>query len=489
MANSASGVKNLRFRIVPYIVGVINLIVAVAMLVPLGVSLIFRDGDTTSFVLSFIITAGVGAVLFFGFRTRGLEVNHREGFLVVAGAWLSASFFSSIPYMFDPHFPTLVDAVFEATSGITTTGASVLTVIEGVPRGILFWRSMTHWLGGIGIVVLSVVVLPILGIGGMQLYRAEASSISGEKFLPRVKDMAKILVIIYFLMTFAMVVLLLLSGMSLYESFLHAFGSISTGGFSDKNASIAYFGNYLIEWLIVIFMFVSATNFPLHYNLYRKGFRSYLENEEFKFYFCVIAISTLLIAINISGSYSIGGTIRHAAFQVVSIVTTTGYATQDYGQWPVFSQMLLFVLMFFGGCAGSTTGAIKCVRILVIGKFIYKEIYRLIHPHVITHVKLNGKVLPPEVIKGVTGFTILFFLVFVVSSFLLSLTGLDLITSMSSAAASLGNIGPALGATGPAENYAFLTAFAKWVLIFDMVLGRLEIYTLLILFIPAFWRG
>jgi len=479
----------LRFRVVPYVVGVINLIVAAAMTAPLLVSLIYRDGDTAAFIISLLLTAGVGLILILSFRTQGLEVNHREGFLVVASAWLSASFFSAVPYLIAGTFPSFVDAVFESTSGITTTGASVMTQIEGLPHGILFWRSMTHWLGGIGIVVLSVVILPVLGIGGMQLYRAEASSISGDKFVPRIKDMARILVTLYLLMSFVMMVLLLISGMTLYEAFIHTVGSISTGGFSDKNTSVAYFGNYLIEWLIVIFMFVSATNFPLHYNLYRKGFKSYTESEEFKFYFLVVAASTVLVAINISGSYSIGATIRHAAFQVVSIVTTTGYTTADYGSWPVFSQLLLFMLMFLGGCTGSTTGAIKCVRVLIIFKFIYKEMYRLIHPHAVTHVKLNGRSLSPEILKGVTGFTLLFFMVFLVSSFLLSLTGLDLVTSISSVAANLGNIGPALGATGPTSNYAFVSSFGKWVLIVDMVLGRLEIYTLLILFVPAFWKG
>jgi len=481
----------MRARAILQIMGVINLVVAVAMLAPLCVSLLFNDGDTKTFVISVAITAAVGLVLYFVFRTKDIEISHREGFVVVAASWLCASFFSALPYYISGVLPSLTDAVFEASSGITTTGASVLTQIEGLPHGILFWRSMTHWLGGIGIVLFSVAILPLLGIGGMQLYKAEASSLTGDKLVPRIKDMAKILVKVYLFLSFVMMVLLLISGMGLYDAFIHSVGSISTGGFSNKNLSVAFYNNALMEWLIIIFMFVGATSFNLHYDFYKKGFRSYYKNEEFRFYFFVLLASTIFIAINlkITGYVSSGSTIRDSAFQVVSITTTTGYSTVDYAQWPAFSQLVLLILMFIGGCTGSTTGAIKSVRVLVLFKFIYKELYRLIHPHAISPVKLNGRVLSPEIVKGVAGFTIIYFLVFIVSTLLLTITGLDLITSISSVAASLGNIGPALGATGPMSNFAALHDFAKWVLLLDMILGRLEIYTLLILFVPAFWRG
>jgi trk system potassium uptake protein TrkH len=471
--------------------GVINMVIAIAMLAPLGVSLLFDEGDTPTFILSFAITAAVGLLLYFVFRTKDIEISHREGFVVVAASWLCASFFSALPYYISGVLPSITDAVFEASSGITTTGASVLTQIEGLPHGILFWRSMTHWLGGIGIVLFSVAILPLLGIGGMQLYKAEASSITGDKFVPRIKDMAKILVKVYLFLSFVMMVMLLISGMGLFDAFVHSVGSISTGGFSNQNTSMAFYSNPLMEWLIIIFMFVGATSFSLHYDFYKKGFSSYLKSEEFRFFFFVLLVSTVLIAINLK-SFGYGDsatTIRDSAFQVVSITTTTGYSTVDYTQWPSFSQLILLILMFVGGCAGSTTGAIKSIRVLILFKFIYKELYRLIHPHAVVPVKLNGRVLSPEVLKGVTGFTIIFFLVFVVSTLLLTLTGLDLVTSISSAAASLSNIGPALGATGPLSNFSALHIFAKWVLILDMILGRLEIYTLLILFIPAFWKG
>ncbi len=481
----------MRPRAILQIMGVINMVVAVAMLAPLCVSLLFNDGDTKTFVISVAITAAVGLFLYLVFRTKDIEISHREGFIVVAASWLCASFFSALPYYISGVLPSLTDAVFEASSGITTTGASVLTQIDNLPHGILFWRSMTHWLGGIGIVLFSVAILPLLGIGGMQLYKAEASSITGDKFVPRIKDMAKILVKVYLFLSFVMMVLLLISGMGLFDAFVHAVGSISTGGFSNQNTSMAYYNNALMEWLIIIFMFVGATSFNLHYDFYKKGIKSYLKSEEFRFFFFILLASTVLIAINlkITGYVSSGSIIRDSAFQVTAITTTTGYSTVDYARWPAFSQLILLILMFVGGCAGSTTGAIKSVRILVLFKFIYKELYRLIHPHAVAPVKLNGRVLSPEIVKGVAGYTIVFFLVFVVSALLLTMTGLDLITSISSAAASLGNIGPALGATGPMANFAELHDFAKWVLIINMILGRLEIYTLLILFIPAFWRG
>ncbi len=481
----------MRLRVVLQVIGAINMILAMAMIAPLLVSLLYSEGDTKAFLLSFIITAVTGVILYLVFRTSGLEVGHREGFVIVAAAWLSTSFFSSLPYIFSGTFPTFVDAIFEATSGITTTGASVLTEIEELPHGILFWRSMTHWLGGIGIVLFGVAILPLLGIGGMQLYKAEASGIAGDKFVPRIKDMAKILVKVYLFLSFVMMVLLIISGMGIFEAFIHAVGSISTGGFSNRNLSIAGYNSVLIEWLIIIFMTVGATSFALHYDFYRKGFRAYRENEEFRFYILVLVAATLLVAINLRiFHYSgIGESLRHSAFQVVSITTTTGYSSADFAKWPAFSQLVLMTLMFVGGSAGSTTGAIKCVRVLVLLKFIYKEMYRLIHPHAVTPVKLNGKVLSPEVLKGVVGFTLLFLFVFVISSFLLAATGLDPVTSISSTAASLGNIGPALGTTGPMSNFAAIPSFAKWVLILDMILGRLEIYTLLILFVPAFWKG
>jgi trk system potassium uptake protein TrkH len=480
----------LRLRVALQIVGLISILLALAMLAPLFVSLFYKQGDTGTFLYSFLITGSIGAVLFLVFRGPVLEVSHREGFVIVAASWICASLFSSVPYLLSGTFASPVDAVFEAVSGITTTGATILTDIEAMPYGILFWRSMTQWLGGMGIIVLSLIILPFLGIGGMQLYRAEASTISGDKFAPRIQDMAKILLYVYLIVSFTMLVFLILAGMNIYDAFVHTMDGISTAGFSDKNMSVGHFQSVYVEGIIIIFMVLGATNFALHYGFFKKGIRAYTASEEFRFYILVMVVATVLVTVNLNGTVykSLSESFRYASFQVVSITTTTGYTTADFASWTSFSQLLLLILMFFGGSAGSTTGSIKCIRILLLIKLCYKEMYRLIHPHAVIPVKLGGKVVPPEVMKGVTGFTFLFLLVFIVSAIVLSWVGLDTWTAVSSAAATLSNVGPALGQVGPSSNYSMVPGVGKWVLIVNMLLGRLEIYTLLILLVPAFWK-
>ncbi len=481
----------IRLAVAMRIAGMINIILAVAMILPLFVALIYREADIQPFLISLLITGGSGVVLFLATSRVNMDVSHREGFIVVAISWINAVFFSSMPYLLSGVVPSVVDALFEATSGITTTGATIFKDIEALPYGLLVWRSVTHWLGGMGIVVLSVAVMPFLGVGGMQLYKAEASSISGEKFVPRIQEMAKILVMVYLFLSFFMMTMLLISGMPLFDAFIHTVGGISTGGFSIKNASLGAYNNINAEWVIIIFMILGATNFALHYDFYRMGVKAYVKNEEFRFYIFIIVVATVFVTLNLWVEYydSLAQAFRYAFFQVVSITTTTGYTTADFSLWPFFSQLALLVLMFIGGSAGSTTGAIKCVRVLVLLKLLYREVYRLIHPHAVTPVKLNGKVIPPEILRSVAGFTFLFFMVFVLSAGLLTILGLDLVTSISTSAATLGNVGPALGMAGPVVGYAEMPELAKWILILNMILGRLEIYTLVILLFPAFWRG
>ncbi|HHL40234.1 MAG TPA: TrkH family potassium uptake protein [Deltaproteobacteria bacterium] len=461
------------------------------MLAPLLVAVVYNDGDAQAFVKSCVVSGALGAALFVAFRGGPVEVGHREGFVIVALSWISTVLVSSLPFVFSGVFPSFVDSLFETTSGITTTGASVVSHIEGLPHGILFWRSMTHWLGGIGIVVLSLAVLPLLGIGGMQLYKSEASVVSAEKFAPRVKEMARIIVIVYLVLSFALLVFLVMAGMGIFDAFIHTFGTIATGGYSDKNISVEYFNNPHIEAVIIVFMVVGATNFSLHYRFFHEGYRVYTRDDEFRFYVTVMAVATLVVTFDIAGARFEGffTALRHGLFQVVSIMTTTGYSTDDFGSWPFLSQMVLFSLMFFGGSAGSTTGAIKCIRLVLLVKIGYREIYRLIHPHAVAPVKLGGKVIPPEVVSAVMGFTFLYITVFMVTSLLLTALGLDILTAISSSAATLGNIGPGLAAAGPASNYAAVPEPGKWLLIFNMLLGRLELYTLLVLLAPAFWRG
>ena len=480
----------MNIRHILQVVGLINIFLSIAMVAPLAVSLYYGDGDSLIFLKSFLITLSVGLVLFLSCREPDLDISHKEGFAIVAAAWVSVAGFSSLPFILSGEFPSTLDAIFEAVSGITTTGASILTNIEGLSHGIVFWRSFIHWLGGMGIVIVALVILPFLGIGGMQLYKAEVSTVTSDKFAPRVRDMARILVGVYLLMTAIMMGLLMAGGIGFFDSFIHTVGSVATAGFSNKNLSIGFFDSLYIEAIVIMFMILGATSFSLHYGFYKEGLSVYTKNEEFRFYILVILVSTILVSINLYGSHydSAFSSIRYALFQVTSITTTTGFSSQDYGLWPPFSQTLILILMFVGGTAGSTTGSIKCVRLLILLKVGYKEMYQLIHPHAVTPVKLNGKVIPPEVIKGVMGFSFLFIGLFALSALMLSWVGLDTMTAVSSAAASIGNIGPALGSAGPASNYFLFPDSAKCILIFNMLLGRLEIYTLLILLVPAFWR-
>ncbi len=480
----------MRLKPVLYMLGIINIFIALSMIAPLVVSLIFKDGGTMALSLTILITASFGLFLYLIFKGGRIEVNHRQGFLVVALAWLDISFFGSLPYLFSGVMSSFVDAYFESASGFTTTGASVLTHIADLPHSILFWRSFTHWIGGMGIILLYLAILPLLGVGGMQLYKAEASVVTQEKFVPRVTGMAKVLWLVYVLISLALIIILKLSGMSLFDSLIHAFGTISTGGFSNQNASLEFYNSYFIEAVIIFFMFLGSTNFTLHYRFTSEGFKAYKNNEEFKFYFFMLIIATILVTINLRLTFysSLIDSIRYGLFQVVSIGTTTGFSSKDFTNWPVFSQVVLLLLMFIGGSAGSTSGSIKCIRILLLLKLGYREIFRLIHPHAVVPVKLGGKAVSSEVINGVMSFTFLYLIIFIISSLILTFLQIDIVTAISSVATTIGGVGPGLNLTGPASNYSSMPFIGKWVLISDMFLGRLEIYTLLLLFTPAFWR-
>ncbi len=481
----------MRIRPVLYIIGVINIFVALFMLAPLAVSVIFKDGDTNAILWSLLITAACGLGLYLIFRSGPTELNHRQGFLVVAIAWLDIGFFGALPFFFSGVFDTFVDAYFESVSGFTTTGASVLTSIAGQPHGILFWRSMTHWLGGMGIVVLSLAILPLLGVGGMQLYKAEGSIASVDKFVPRVTEMAKILWLVYMVMSFVMVVFLLMGGMGLYDAFIHAFGTLSTGGFSNQDMSVGHYNSVIIETIIVVFMFLGATNFTLHYQFYHKGLGAYVRNREFRLYFFLVISAIILVTLNLRLAFydSISQSFRYAVFQVVSIHTTTGFSSVDFARWPALSQLILFMTMFLNGSAGSTSGGIKCMRILILAKSVRREIYRLIHPRAVIHIKLGGTVVSPEVVNGVVGFTFLYMLIFAVAALILAALGVDFVSAITASATTIGGIGPGLSALGPDSNYSAIPFLGKWILILNMLMGRLEIYTLIILFTPTFWRG
>lgn len=483
----------MRLKVILYILGLLNTFFGLAMLIPLFVSLIYHEGDTMALLISSSITLTIGVVLSLIFRCPGVEVTHREGFVITVSAWLSAGIFGALPYLFSGSLPSFVDALFECISGFTTTGASVFTSVEELPHGIIFWRALTHWLGGLGIILMVLAILPILGVGGMQLYKAEAPGIgvAADKLAPRLVETVRLLGFVYLVITTTEVVFLIWAGMGPFDAIIHSFATVATGGFSNKNISIEAYHSPLIESIITVFMFISATNFALHASLLKKGPRVYLENPEFRFYIFLQLTAILLVTLNLRLSIydSVTSAFRFASFQVVSITTSTGFSSTDFAGWPSFSQFALIVLMLIGGSTGSTTGAIKCVRVLLLLKQGYKELRQLIHPHAVIHVKLGGRIVPPEVVAGATGFTFLYIVIFFIASMAMTFLGLDIVSAISSVAATLGNIGPGIGVVGPLSNYSEVPYIGKWLLISCMLLGRLEVYTLLILFTPAFWKG
>jgi trk system potassium uptake protein TrkH len=473
------------------LVGVVLFISSLFMLLPVAFSFFSRGPDTGFLMTAFLITLFSSTILYFLTRSRkAVELKHRDGFAVVTLSWLAISFFGSMPYILSGACPSFADAYFESMAGFTTTGASVLSNLEGLPNGILLWRSLTQWMGGMGIIVFSIAILPLLGTGGTQLFKAEAPDIGVEKLKPRMLDTAKSLWYIYAGLTAVLAVLLTTAGMELFDAVCHAFTTMATGGFSTKTASIAHFKNPFIEIIITVFMFFAGINFALHFYALRGRFSRFTKSSEFKFYCMVTLFSIMVITfyLTASGYSSVLDAMREASFQVVSIMTTTGFATADYELWPFFSQMLLLTLMFLGGMIGSTGGGMKQVRVLLMFKQAYRELYQLIHPHAFTALKLDGKNLHKETLGAIWGFLFLFILIAVSATVLMTGMGLDIITSSTAVVSAMANVGPALGDVGPTDNYSSIPAAGKWILIVCMLMGRLEIYTVVVLFVPHFWK-
>ena len=472
------------------LLGYINLFLAGSMLFPLLVNWIYGEPHARGFLLSIASTAVSGLLLIGIFKRSTRDLSHRDGFAIVAFGWISATFFGGLPYLFTGSLDSLVDACFEAASGFTTTGSTVLTDIEKNSNGVLFWRGLTQWLGGMGIILLSMAFLPFLGVGGMQLYKAEVPGPTADKLTPRISHTARVLWQVYILISAAQVLVLLVGGMNLFDSICHTFTTMATGGFSTKNISVEHYRSPFIEYAITFFMFVAGANFALHYQFLKGNFRALGQDPEFRFYTGVVVVSTLFITINLLPGLSgdVLKSFRLALFQVVSIQTTTGYSSVDFEKWPAFSQYVLLALMFIGGCAGSTGGAIKCIRIYVLIKEAARELYRLVHPHAVAPVKLAGKVLSQDTLNGIRALFFLYIGIFLLASLAVSLLGADIITSVSAVATTLGNTGPGLGEVGPLDNFAHLPAASKWILTACMLFGRLEIYTLLVLIYPEFWR-
>lgn len=483
----------MRWRYVLCVIGALAVCMGLTMLGALVVSLWYGDAGLWPLSVSCGIAVGCGALLYTIFRERGgnKALNHREGMAIVALGWIMAGVFGALPFWFGGLFESFIDCLFESLSGFTTTGSSVLLDIEAVPRGLLFWRSMTHWLGGMGIIVLSLAILPFLGLGGMQLYKAEVSGPVPDKLKPRIRDTATVLWKVYLLFTALETVLLLFGGMDLFDALCHSFSTMSTGGFSTRNASVAAFHSKYIEWVIIVFMLIGGVNFTLLYLTLTGYPLRMFKNPEFQFFLGLVALCTLVIAaftLKDGNYHTLDDAVRYGAFQVVSILTSTGFCTADYEFWPPVAQALLLFCMFVGGCGGSTSGGMKVMRIQLLLKRSYYELFRIIHPRSVVQVKFGKSVVSDDVISSIWGFFLLWLMLFVVGTLLVAATGVDLITSFSATLASFGNVGPGLGSVGPTENYAHLPELAKIVLAFCMLLGRLEIYTVLILFVPEFWR-
>lgn len=481
----------MRWRYILNIIGILNIFLGISMVFALLWGLYYQDQSVQPLLKSMGITLLSGFLLYLFSRAPKTDyISHKEGMAIVTIGWIVIGFFGALPFYIGGTFDLFVDACFESVSGFTTTGSSVMTNIESVARGLLFWRSLIQWLGGMGIIVLSVAILPFLGVGGMQLYKAEVPSPVPDKLKPRIRDTAMILWKVYALISLAQVILLMLGGMSLFDSVCHTFTTMPTGGFSPKNASIAHYNSVYVDMVILFFMLLAGINFALHYQFLRGKPLVFWKDSECRFFLFTVLMLTAIVSFNIYDSVykTIGQALRYGSFQVVSILTTTGYATADYEQWPAFSQLILLLCMFIGASAGSTGGGMKCLRVMLYLKYCYRELFSLIHPHSVTQIKIQGKPVPEDVMRSVLGFMGLYVGLFALSTVLLAWLGVDLVTSFAAVAATLGNIGPGLGMVGPMDNFAQIPYLGKWLLVWCMLLGRLEIYTVIILLVPEFWR-
>lgn len=436
------------------------------------------------------IVLGMFFWLFFKRTTENVELRRKEGYLVVALGWVSMSVFGMLPFLISGSIPNITDAFFETISGFTTTGATILTDIESMPKGLLFWRSLTQWIGGMGIIVLTVALVSIIGVGGMQLFVAEAPGISPDKLKPRIKDTAKRLWLIYVGLTLTETVFLMIGKMPFFDAINHSLTTMATGGFSTKNDSIAHYQSPYIQYVIMFFMFLAGVNFTLTYFGLKGKLRKVWANEEFKAYLTTIVLFSIISTLGIAFYTNIPfeQAFREGSFQVISIITTTGYITADYTMWAPLLMVLFFFFMFIGGSSGSTAGGVKIVRHVILFKNSFLEMKRLLHPTSIIPVRLNKNAISQNVTFNVLAFIMIYISVFVFGSIALSMTGLDFTTTIGAVATSLGNIGPGLGSVGPVDNFAHLPVLSKWILTFLMLLGRLELFTVLILFTPYFWK-
>ena len=490
-------------KLIFYIIGMLLIFNGGAMIISAIVSFIFNDGVLKEIAFSAFLTLLIGTLIMFFSKNNIRQINKRDGYLIVTIGWLTMVFSGILPYYFTSSINSFPNLFFETMSGYTTTGSTILNDIESLPESIIFWRSMTHWLGGMGIIVLAIAILPLLGIGGMQLFSAEAPGISSDKIHPRISDTAKRLWLIYVGLTFIETILLKIAGMSFFDAINNSMSNIASGGFSSKNASIAFWNDVpLIQYIIIFFMFLAGTNFILIYFGISGNFKKVFKNTEFKWYLSLIALFVSIVTVTLYFTVDLTKTdvfhpqiygdfessFRHSLFQVVAIVTTTGFVTGDFISWGPFLTMFFFAIMFLGGSSGSTSGGVKVLRHLILIKNGLLEFKRSLHPNAILPLRHNKSVVEKPIIIHVLAFFILYLILFIVGAGVLSLLGLDFISAIGGAASSIGNVGPALGSLGPVSNFDSLPDLGKYWCAFLMLIGRLELFTVLILFTPFFWR-
>ncbi|MBN1134841.1 MAG: TrkH family potassium uptake protein [Methanosarcinaceae archaeon] len=476
----------MNFKIIFNVLGGLLRLLGILMIIPLAVAFYYRE-PLYPFFVAVAVSVLTGTIFSFSYKSDE-EWKQKEGFAIVALGWLAVAVFGAIPFFLDGI--SLINALFESMSGFTTTGATIFVDIESHSKSILFWRSMTQWLGGMGIIMLFIAILPKLGVAGRQLFRAEVPGPTEDKLKPRIRETAKILWMVYVVISVIEVVVLLVAGLSLYDAVTHTFATMACGGFSPYSNSIAAFNSPMIEGIITLFMFVAGANFALHYRMLYVDKKSLINDNEFKFYTLIIIFATVLLAILLWSNMgeSVFGSLRYAVFQVVSITTTTGFATTDFNLWSDSARMVLITVMFVGGSAGSTAGGIKAVRVLLLLKYARKELFKSIHPKAVKSVKFNNKSVPDEVLQSIVAFVVIYLLIFLVSSVMLAVLGMDIISSATASIATLGNIGPAFNQVGPMENYDIVPLLGKLVLIANMWIGRLEVFTVIVMLTPEFWK-
>lgn len=480
----------MNYSLVFHILGMILRVEAVLMVPAMAIGFATGDGDAMAFLLSAVITLAVGQLLCL-LPMGGRKMQARDGFAAVALSWIVLSLFGALPYVFSGVIPNYIDAVFETVSGFTTTGATVLTYMEGHPRGVLFWRGQTQWMGGVGVLVLALALIPKLGEGSVYLMRAESPGPIKSKLVPRLSDTAKILYSIYIGLTVAETICLRLAGMPWYDAVIHAFTTISTGGFSVKNASIAAYNSLAVEWIIILFMFLSGINFALLFFALRRNFKAVFQSEELRSYTVMTLTASGLIVLNLvvhAGWLLDLETVTDAVFQVVTLMTTTGYMTYDYVLWPTFSQVILILVMFAGGCAGSTAGGLKQIRVVLLFKNLRREVQRILHPRVVTTIKSDGDRVEEPILSGITLFFFAYIFLLLAGTLVVAWDDVGFTAAFTASLTCISNVGPAFDSLGPTGNFSMLSAVSKVVLSLNMLLGRLEIMPLLLLLFPSLWK-